>query len=181
MFAMTGTPRRVVDSSGYSPERGDFQMPSLEERAALHASSRATPDRPPVVVESPIPGTVPARLGRDYRPTASGRAARGQLEYYVHVVCDSWVVEKSLEFCTPGFVSQQISVEFSVPPPSAGAIDAIFKRWEALGFAIIERKPTRFSGYTPQGAKHGLEGLKLLAKQGKKNLTSANGAHALRP
>jgi hypothetical protein len=48
----------------------------------------------------------------------------------------------------------------------------VFKRWERIGFAVIDRKPTRFSRYTEDGVKLGLEVLKLKAKNAAKQPAS---------
>lgn len=40
---------------------------------------------------------------------------------------------------------------------SSGAIDSVLKRWEAIGFCKLERKPTRFTGLTVLGNQLGLE------------------------
>jgi hypothetical protein len=103
-----------------------------------------------------------------FTPTPTGRAARGELEAWVKEQTDIWAVEEYTFPCTPQWVAEEIGYDKGITAPSVGAVDAVFKRWEALGFATIERKPTRFTKYTEDGLKLGLEGLKRRAKMQKK-------------
>ncbi len=45
---------------------------------------------------------------------------------------------------------------------SSGAVDAVLKRWDQRGFATVEKKPTRFKGFTEAGEKLGLVKFKAL-------------------
>lgn len=45
-----------------------------------------------------------------------------------------------------------------------GAIDAVLKRWERIGFAVTSRSPNRFVKYTEAGVKFGLEFMKAKAR-----------------
>jgi len=175
MFAMAEMERQLVDNSGYSPDHGGFTMPTLEERAHLAALSRAVGPSRPVVEESPAPGLVPASIVRPYAPTATGRAAPGELESWVKKQCDIWLVEQEQFPCTPAWLSEQVGKDQGIKPPSVGAITAIFIRWQKLGFAEIATKPARFVKYTPDGIRLGLEGCKLRAKQQRKNAEAAAG------
>lgn len=166
MFREAGMPRQVVDNSGYSPDHARYWMPTPEERALLNASSISAPTGTPVRVESPAPGRVPPSIARPYSPTATGRAARGELEAWVRRVCDTWLLDEEQIICTPNYVSIEIQkLEGLGKPPSVGAISAVWERWVSLGFAKIEKKPTRFIGYTDAGIQYGLEALKEQAKQ----------------
>lgn len=161
MFEMMNMPRFIDQNPEYVPEKATWIMPTLEERVL---SSRARDAMPPVIIQSPAPEHVPATMVRAFTPTASGRAGRGELESQVKEACDAWVIAKPDLSCTPPYISSVIAETHDIKPPSVGAISAVFDRWTNLGFALIGRKPVRFVGYTDEGVKHGLEGLKLKAK-----------------
>lgn len=171
MFSMSGMERQVVDNSGYSPDHGLFKMPTIEERIAAHASFIAERSTTLPVIESPAPGVTPPVLRRSFTPTPTGRAARGELTSWVRRVCDEFLIDEDLPYkCTPSYIAERVAKnEGFVKPPSVGAVDAILKRWEVIGFAIIERKPTRFVKYAEDGLKLGLEGCIDRAKRAKKS------------
>lgn len=170
MFEMMGMERFIEQNPEYVPEKPTYVMPTLEERVALSIERRSTPS---VVIESPAPDHVPATVARSFQPTASGRSGRGELELRVKQTCDQWVVDQPEESCTPQWISDQIVEKFGVNEsghaPSVGAINAVFERWTKLNFALIGRKPVRFIGYTDEGVKHGLDGLKIRAKMQRAN------------
>jgi hypothetical protein len=91
-----------------------------------------------VATSSPIPQP-------QFAPTPTGRRARGQLEYDVLKVCQDFA-EGVFDWpeCTPKLVSIEIGKLEAVEPPSTGAINAVWDRWEALGFATQAKKPSRF-------------------------------------
>ena len=175
MYAATGMAREVVNNSEYRAPKGQFWMPSPEERIALHASSDIVRPNAPVVVESPLPEAVPVTLRRSYTPTATGRAARGELEAWVKDECDIWVVEQDGTLCTPPYLANEIGRKQGIKQPSVGAISAVFDRWVKIGFANIEKKPTRFISYTDQGIRLGLEGCKDKAKRAKRSAEAEAG------
>lgn len=178
LFKLTGEERRVVDVSGYKPEPSGFVMPEL---GPLPESSNSDHTDRPVLVESPAPGTVPARVTKPFAPTPSGRTARGELESWVEEYCGIWAVEKDVENCTPTYLAEEIGRHKGITPPSVGAIDAVFKRWVQLGFAEIGKKPTRFIRFTDEGVQYGLQGLKEKAKRAKKmDRAAARRAGAIR-
>ena len=165
MFAMSGMPRVVVDNSRYVSPHNPFWMPTPEERAAMRAAAEAKATVEEVVIASPDPENIPISFRKEYAPTPTGRAARGQLESEVRAACDVWMQGKTADLCTPAWLSAQVATaRGGGDAPSVGAIDAIFKRWEGIGFAVIERKPTRFVKYTPEGVAKGIEALKIAAK-----------------
>ena len=179
MFQIAEMPRTVVDNSGYSPDRGGFVMPTMEERMAEHVLSAPIAARRPTITESPAPDIVPASIVRDFAPTATGRAAAGELESWVRKQTDIWLVE-SLENdvwyqCTPTYLAEQIAEAEGIKPPSVGAISAVFDRWVKIGFAECAKKPTRFLKYTEQGVRLGLEGCKEKAKRSRKLQEAAAG------
>jgi hypothetical protein len=172
MFSTAGMERQLVDNSGYSADVSEFKMPTLEERIAAHALSM--PHRPdtPTVIESHAPAVVPVMVARSFTPTRTGRAARGELGSWVQKVCDVWAVDEDEQNwnCTPAYIAERVAKnEGFGKPPSVGAVDAVLKRWEAVGFAEVGRKPTRFLKYTSDGIRLGLEGCIERAKRAKKS------------
>lgn len=157
--------RVLVEKSEYhTPERA-FWMPSDDPEYWATARSSDNGAPVPVLVQSPIPDAVPATVRRSYAPTATGRAARGELESWVKDACDVWLVEGYDFYCTPVWLSEEIAITQAIKAPSVGAISAVFERWSKLGFASIEKKPTRFIKYTDQGVKLGLEQMKARSKR----------------
>lgn len=161
MYAMTDTERVMVNNSTYVPDRGSFVRVSLTDAVekAIHANPTAR------VVESAAPAVVPSTVEKQFAPTASGRTARGQLELWVKRVTDDWALSMP-ENCTPQYIARTIRVNEKLDKePSTGAIDAVLRRWVAIGFAITGSKPIRFVRYTPDGITHGLEILKDRARR----------------
>lgn len=169
LFEMTDSERILVSVSGYVADKGDFVMPDPSIVASRY---NAEDDTPPVLVESPAPDRVPATLARSYAPTASGRAARGELESWVKRHCDVWLIEYDGQYednpCTPTYLANEIARAEGINPPSVGAISAVFDRWTKLGFAVTAKKPTRFVRYTDEGIELGLERMKDNAKRAKR-------------
>lgn len=160
LFVMTGQERILVDASGYQPPPHEFTMPSEDPEWLLSRLGATVPlvapENAPTV---PPPGsTVPA-----FGATPTGRAARGQLESWVWQTCKVWIVEQD-GLCTPQYISDEIARREAIDPPSVGAVHAVFERWIKLGFAVIEKKPTRFVRLTPDGQHLGLERMKIEAK-----------------
>lgn len=162
LFTMTDQPRILVESSAYVPDSGGFWMPSDDPEPVLSSPDGVTT---PVIIESPAPDRVPASIGRTFTPTPTGRAARGELEWWVKQHCDIWLIDEPPDLCTPSYLSVEIGRDQGITPPSVGAISAVFDRWVKLGFAVIAKKPTRFVGYTEDGVKLGLEKMKNDAKR----------------
>lgn len=167
MFKLSGMDRTALNHSSYVPDRGDFVMPSMEEIIANRVPSSGGATDAPVIVKSELPDAIPATVTRTYAATPTGRAARGELESQVKWVCDMWIVEAPPWGCTPKYISAEIAKKHGIKEPSVGAIDAVLKRWVEIGFATVEKKPTRFIGYTEDGIKLTLEGCKLRAKRKK--------------
>jgi hypothetical protein len=164
MFAESGMERILVEKSAYQVDDGGFKHPTEAERALWAAEkaarSRATTPDAPTVIESPAPGIVPAIAARTFDPTATGRAARGELEQWVLEVTNVYAVDKEPEPCTPQAIAIEIGRRQGISPPSSGAVNAVLNRWLEYKFAIVERKPTRFIGYTSAGINKGLDLLK---------------------
>lgn len=177
MFETAGMERIPVESSGYVPDHGGFWMPTDEDRARWAAEkvarSNVSGPNAPVVLESPAPGIVPASVARTFKPTASGRTARGELETWINRICGAWVVEKYPWPCTPVYISDRVAIEEGIPNPSTGAVSSVLNKWEILGYAVIARKPIRFMGYTEDGIRLGLEAMKDKVKRTKAAKRSA--------
>lgn len=165
LFEMSGQERILVNSSAYTPPEREYWLPSDEPLSTLSSDDGNTG---PTIIESPAPDRVPATVARDFTPTPTGRAARGELESWVKRQCDIWLVDEPGYECTPAYLAEQIARDYGITPPSVGAISAVFNRWVDLGFARVEKKPTRFVGYTPEGIKKGLEVMKNEAKRAKR-------------
>lgn len=176
MFGMSGMERVLVDNSGYSPDHGQFKMPTLEERMAMIASSMVGGHTAPTVIESPAPEVVPPTVARSFAPTATGRAARGELAAWVKLECDVWLIDNPEYSCTPAYLSEAIAKTQGLgKAPSVGAVDAVLKRWAEIGFAVMEKKPTRFIKYTDDGVKLGLEGCLERAKRNRRSKAAEAG------
>jgi hypothetical protein len=160
MFSMSGMERQAVDNSGFVPDRGGFAPIEIivRETPSVLSNVPATSDGP--VYESPAPGVVPAVLARSFAPTASGRAARGELEYDVKRAVDTFIIEEEDGYCTPVWIAAEIGKYKGIDPPSTGAVTAVLERWANYGFAELAKKPTRFVKYTDEGVSLGLEALK---------------------
>lgn len=116
-----------------------------------------------------LPTRAPVPVVPRFAPTPTGRRARGQLEADVLKVCQDFYHNVfEWEFCTPKLVAEEIGRRHAIEPPSTGAIDAVWDRWLALGFAYRERKPSRFTGFVGSSDFSYLEGLKVQKKRAKK-------------
>lgn len=199
MYQMLGIDRPIPEqSTAYMAhvraQCAEFEMPDRWESPILAPLSSvggtdALPDdEGPVTVPSrpvlaplsthPLHGTV--RPG--FTPTPTGRRARGQLEYDVLTVCDEFVHDVyEWEYCLPKLVSERIAVMNQSEPPSTGAINAVWDRWEALGFAKQEKKPSRFSDFVIDGSHQTLANLKNEAKRTKKRAQAEIKRGSLRP
>jgi hypothetical protein len=165
MFSMTNTERIAVNNSKYEPASHAWIMPDWDELALARLSSNPVAATAPGVIKSELPDEIPATVSREWTPTPTGRAARGELESQIKWACDVWMVDKDPEFCTLSHVSEEIGKHYGIRPPSLGAIDAAWKRWVLIGFANIATKPIRFESYTEEGIKLTLEGCKERARR----------------
>ncbi|RYE95931.1 MAG: hypothetical protein EOO77_41965 [Oxalobacteraceae bacterium] len=102
---------------------------------------------------------VPDITTTSFRPTESGRTARGQLEEWVERACGAWLRGDREDECTTAWVAEWIASEYGTTP-SRGAIDAVWNRWVDIGFAIKMSKPTQFVAFTPDGLNKGRAVLK---------------------
>lgn len=144
---------------GLSNDGGGFPHDGDEEPATgLEPGTLGTLDDTPPVPVAPR-----------FAPTPTGRRARGQLEADVLKVCQEFVDEVyDWEICTPKLVAEQIGKRYTIEPPSTGAVDAVWNRWETLEFAKRDHKPSRFVGFTGESSFVHLESIKLAKKRAKK-------------
>lgn len=155
----------AVPNPEWQPAPREFWLPSDDWEGVVEPSSVRSGTPAPVRLESPAPDLVPATVVRTFGPTATGRAARGELESWVKIKCDEWLIERYQMLCTPAWLANEIAYDQGIKAPSVGAISAIFDRWVKLGFAQVAKKPTRFLAYTDEGKKLGLDGMKTRAKR----------------
>lgn len=160
MFEQTGMDRIAVDNSGYVPDHSQLVLP---DRAEV-VNEQLAADETVIIVEAEDPIYTPKMVIRTFAETPSGRAARGELEQHVNQVCAAWAIDRQPSLCTTGYVSGEIAKTFGIKAPSIGAIGAVFDRWAAIGYAMFERKPVRFSGFSPEGLEIGLEGCRARHK-----------------
>ena len=165
LYKLSEMPRQLVENPEWQPEPRTFWMPSDDPSWDIAHSSSPSESTAPVIIESPAPDRVPATVARSFGTTATGRAARGQLEYWVKEMCDVWLIETYESPCTPAWISSEIARKEAIDPPSVGAINAVFERWVKLGFALVEKKPTRFIKYTDEGLQLGLDAMKARSKR----------------
>lgn len=154
IFRLTGQERRMVDNPEYHPAKITGLM-TYEERAKLHAELKeeARAERMARQAEEPN--------GGDAIHSPSGRTRKGLLDEWVELHCKMWSMSPEMfGHCTPGWLSEQIATMHDVPAPSHGAIDAVLRRWAAVGYANMEVKPVRFTGFTEDGRRLGLSVLK---------------------
>jgi hypothetical protein len=107
------------------------------------------------------PGLPPDHPGDEPQSTGNGRRARGSLDWEVKKVCDAWVSTGTDVPLTPKMASALIDGGQT----STGAVDAVWRRWVQIGFAITASKPTRFIGYTEKGIEKGLHRIKFEKKK----------------
>lgn len=166
MFELSQSERVLVDNSDYLPD-SSFVRVALAPVSSVSVAFIPGVSNLPAVPESPAPGIVPASVPRTFAPTPTGRTARGELESWVREITDIWAVERDVN-CTPLYVAREIGRVKGVREPSDGAVNAVFVRWEKLGFATFAKKPVRFTGYTEKGIELGLERMKAIAKRNKR-------------
>lgn len=154
IFKLTGQERRLVDNPEYVPAHITGLM-TYEERAQMHAElkEQARTERVARMVDQPD--------GGDAIHSPSGRTRKGLLDEWVELHCKMWSMNPDMfGNCTPGWLSEQIATMHDVPAPSHGAVDAVLRRWVAVGYATMEGKPVRFTGFTEEGKRLGLDVLK---------------------
>lgn len=176
LYEMAGLPRETATNPDYHPKKRDFWLPgdpeTMPEEPLSSSDVVMAPgdmERPPTTPPSPARGTLAAVPVRTFAPTPTGRRARGQLEYDVLSICRQFAdLVFDWEFCTPKLVSEQIGRQYAIEPPSTGAINAVWDRWERLEFATQDKKPSRFVKFSGDGTESELDKMKLSIKRAKR-------------
>lgn len=117
-----------------------------------------------------------------FTPTPTGRRARGQLEYDVLQVCKEYTQSVwDWSACTPKVVAERIGKMNATEPPSTGAINAVWDRWEKLQFAEQAKKPSRFVKFLSGNSVADLDRLKSQVKRNRKRVQAEIKRGSLRP
>lgn len=129
-------------------------------------------------LETGYHGTVTPR----FVTTPTGRRARGQLEYDVLTVCGEFSRDVyEWDLCTPKLVAERIGKMHDTEPPSTGAINAVWDRWEKIGFAQQGRKPSHFIMFEIDDSLQTLAMLKDRIKRDKKRSQTEAKRGSIRP
>lgn len=180
LFEATGMERREVPNPEYIPDHGNFAIPVMvDDPLGTVASSVDGVITPPTMEQT---STVPPQAAQTplaQRRTVTGRAARGGLEAQVWDACTHFLdlgkIEGEVEFddpITPKLVCEWIADRYKIPTPSSGAVNAVWDRWEKLGFAKTAKKPNRFLGFEGESSWDHLTRLKGSSKRLKKTEAS---------
>lgn len=170
-FDTNQTPLDPVYDALSSP--GGVDVPLGDEEPST------TPVRP--AYDAPAP-PVPALPAPAFIPTPTGRRARGQLEYDVLQVCKEYTQSIwDWSACTPKVVAERIGKMNATEPPSTGAINAVWDRWERLKFATQDKKPSRFVKFLGEGTPTELDRLKAQVKRDRKRVQAEIKRGSLRP
>lgn len=160
IYEMTGVERQEMSNPEYIPVRSEFVIPEVPIPSLANvASSNGGPIATPTVEHDAPANVTPLTTRR----TALGYAVKGTLEAQV------WdAVQKLDNPITTAKVSDFITSNYRVPTQSRGAIQAVWVRWEGLGFATMGKKPVRFVSFTGEGTWQELERMKASVKRQKK-------------
>lgn len=166
MFEAVGEERILIENPNHHPfsRVRDYWMPGDPEPDGDRIEA------PPSPVESTEPDAQPA-LAPGHQPraerTPTGRKRKGGLELEVLHVCTEFIENVyEWELCTPKLVAEAIGTQNAEEPPSTGAVQAVWNRWEELGFAKQAKKPARFVEFTH--SLHSPEDLDRLKTRNKK-------------
>lgn len=173
-FASVGRDRFEMLNPDYKPVVDEFVMPEFVVESPVAAASVVGGESVPYVsvdAANPIPVMPAAPLAE--RRTETGRAARGGLEAQVWEAVDVILKQGDSLEITPKVVADMIAERYKIPTPSSGAVNAVWDRWEKLGFSEQAKKPNRFVRWCNQGTWEELAGLKSKAKREKKMKVSA--------
>jgi hypothetical protein len=184
MYAMLGMERQPVEQAAEYVAYVDklafetrMMLDSLERNAVLsssvgviaHTGNEEALGVPGNVPHTPLSSGPHGTVEPVFHATPTGRRARGQLEYDVLKICDDFAHDVyEWEYCTPKNVAEEIGKMHATEPPSTGAINAVWDRWEKLGFAVQDKKPSRFVKFEIDGSIQTLDMLKIRARRDKK-------------
>lgn len=115
--------------------------------------------------------------------TEDTRRGRGGLEADVKSITDAYVeggfVLPEDQALTPHRIAQAVKNADNLDkPPSTGAVQAILKRWEGIGFAVVSTGPIAFKEYTTEAGTVGLKALKERAAKPRKPRKAAEPTEA---
>lgn len=198
MYELTGMDREPPEQTAeylawVREQRHQFVMPSPSFGTPVDGLSSSDDTDTPLTDErtvatplrdaaTPLSTVAPVPAQPVFTPTPTGRRARGQLEYDVLQICDEFsrnVYE--WDFCTPKLVAERIGKMNDTEPPSTGAINAVWDRWEKLEFAKQGKKPSHFIAFTVYGTVQCLDGMKTQAKRNKRRTQADIKRGVLRP
>lgn len=178
------TPEPVFGGSNADATGAPIAEPQTDEGAAPEPQTVTTeviePDAAPD--EAPDPSD-PAPAGQveitDIEvDVEDARRPRGYLEADVKRITDRFVTGQLVlpegAHLTPHHIGLAIKTEDSLEKaPSTGAVNAVLKRWEEIGYALVSTAPYAFTGYTQAAVDEGLVALKGAAKAKKKTARDA--------
>jgi hypothetical protein len=154
-----------------------YDMPPVEPLSITGGTDAPsdTSERPtvPSRAAEPLVSGTHGTVTRPPQLTPTGRRAKGTLEIDVLRVCEEFSRnEYEWEYCTPKNVAERIAKTYAIESPSTGAINAVWDRWEKLGFAVQDKKPSRFVRFEIDGSEATLNMLKMRTKRDKKRTQS---------
>lgn len=106
---------------------------------------------PPIAMPTQVTSQLLPFQRTGFKPTPTGRAARGQLEDKIRQIVQEFH-ELAAGMLTPEAIGKMINRE---SPPSNGAIHACLTRWSDRGWVTLEKKPFRL-GVVTEGGKRNL-------------------------
>ena len=157
LFEAAGEPRILIENPNHHPfsKKRTYWMPGDPEPNGDSILGLPEP------VESTENDAQPSLIPRDQpraERTATGRKQKGGLEVEVLHVCSEFVHGVyEWEHCTPRLVAEAIGTQNAEEPPSTGAVQAVWNRWEKLEFAVQAKKPARFVRFTSDHSIYDLE------------------------
>lgn len=161
---------------------GEYVPLSNIDDVPLPIDDENTPTDPPATATAPSPAHLHAVDQPSFAATPTGRRARGQLEYDVLKVCQEYAKNVyDWTMCTPKLVAERIGKMNETEPPSTGAINSVWDRWEKLEFALQDKKPSRFVRFVGAGDELELQRRKSQTKREKKRVRAEVKRGSLRP
>jgi hypothetical protein len=139
---------------------------TVEAGTQQYVSVQDTPDAG-ISTEAPevTDGTqAPEEAAEEADTPKAERRPRGWLASDVKQVCDKFITGEIVlpegKMLTPHRVASLVKeLDNLEKAPSAGAVSAVFNRWEEYGFVRMNAKPYAFADYTDEGRNVGLNGL----------------------
>lgn len=105
--------------------------------------------------------------GLEPLPVGEHNRRRGELEANVEAICRLWLDKKMpWDLLTTDVVGLMVDAN---NPVSAGAVYAVFSRWEGANYAIIEKSPVRFVCFTPAVQEYGIAAVRKIDQRKERN------------